>query len=94
MEERFHGTLPRLLGAPISRWSIIGGKALTSFVLGLVSMLVLALATTLMIGAQWGNPLGVGILMICGVLSALGIMAVVAVLLIHIDSAAETAITP
>jgi ABC-2 type transport system permease protein len=80
LEERFYGTLPRLLGAPISRWSIIGGKALTSFVLGLVSMIVLAVATTFMIGAEWGNPVGVGILMVCGVLSALGIMAVVAVI--------------
>ncbi len=80
LEERFHGTLPRLLGAPISRWSIIGGKALTSFILGLVSMIVLAVATTFMIGAEWGNPVGVGILMVCGVLSALGIMAVVAVI--------------
>jgi ABC-2 type transport system permease protein len=80
LEERIHGTLPRLLGAPINRWSIIGGKAITSFVLGLVSMVVLAVATTIMIGADWGNPLGVAILMICGVLSALGIMAVVAVI--------------
>jgi ABC-2 type transport system permease protein len=80
LEERFYGTLPRLLGAPISRWSIIGGKALTSFVLGLVSMIVLAVATTIMIGADWGNPIGVAILMVCGVLSALGIMAVVAVI--------------
>lgn len=79
LEERLNGTLPRLLGAPISRWSIIGGKALTSFVLGLVSMVVLAVATTLLIGAKWGNPLGVAILMIAGVLAALGIMAVVAV---------------
>ncbi len=79
LEERFHGTLPRLLGAPINRWSILGGKAITSFVLGLVSMVVLAVATTFMIGAEWGNPIGVAILMVCGVLSALGIMAVVAV---------------
>jgi ABC-2 type transport system permease protein len=80
LEERFHGTLPRLLGSPISRWSVLGGKAITSFVLGLTSMVVLAVATTLLIGANWGNPLGVAILMIAGVLSALGIMAVVAVL--------------
>lgn len=79
LEERFYGTMPRLLGSPISRWSIIGGKAITSFVLGLVSMAVLAVATTFMIGANWGNPIGVTILMVCGVLSALGIMAVVAV---------------
>lgn len=80
LEERFYGTLPRLLAAPINRWSIIGGKAVTSFILGLVSMVVLAVATTFMIGAAWGNPVGVAILMICGVLSALGIMAVVAVI--------------
>lgn len=79
LEERFHGTLPRLLGAPISRWSILGGKGLTSFVLGLTSMAVLAVATTVFIGAEWGKPLGVAILMVAGVLAALGIMAVVAV---------------
>lgn len=78
LEERFHGTLPRLLGAPISRWTILGGKAITSFVLGIVSMAVLAIATTVMIGADWGNPVGVAILMFTGVFSALGIMAVVA----------------
>jgi len=79
LEERLYGTLPRLLGAPISRWTIIGGKGLTSFILGLVSMVVLAVATTVLIGAEWGNPVGVAVLMIAGVLSALGIMAVVAV---------------
>ncbi len=79
LEERMNGTLPRLLGAPIARWSIIGGKAVTSFVLGLTSMVVLAVGTTFMIGAEWGNPIGVLILMISGVLSALGIMALVAI---------------
>ncbi len=80
LEERFYGTLPRLLGAPINRWAIIGGKALTSFVLGIVSMIVLAVGTTVLIGAEWGNPVGVLILMIAGVMSALGIMAVVAII--------------
>lgn len=79
LEERWYGTLPRLLGAPINRWAIVGGKAITSFVLGLVSMIVLAVGTTVMIGADWGNPIGVLILMIAGVLSALGIMALVAI---------------
>ena len=43
-------------------------------------MIVLAVGTTLLIGAEWGNPVGVLILMIAGVMSALGIMAVVAVI--------------
>ncbi|MDJ0665012.1 MAG: ABC transporter permease [Acidimicrobiia bacterium] len=79
LEERHYGTLPRLLGAPINRWSVIGGKAVTSFVLGITSMVVLAIATTFLIGAEWGNPLGVFILMVSGVMAALGIMAMVAV---------------
>jgi len=79
LEERLLGTLPRLLGAPIKRWSIVAGKAITSLALGLISMVVLAIGTTLLIGAEWGNPLGVLILMVSAVLSALGIMALVAV---------------
>jgi ABC-2 type transport system permease protein len=42
-------------------------------------MAVQAVATTVFIGAEWGKPLGVAILMVAGVLAALGIMAVVAV---------------
>lgn len=80
LEERFLGTLQRLLAAPIGRWSVLAGKGIASFVLGMVSMVVLAVATSLLIGADWGNPFGVAVLMVCGVLSALGIMAVVAVI--------------
>ena len=36
LEERQNGTMGRLLAAPISRRSIVVGKALTSFVLGVV----------------------------------------------------------
>src|SRR5438876_27517 len=38
LEERNDGTLARLLAAPISRASILGGKLLTSFLLGVISM--------------------------------------------------------
>jgi ABC-2 type transport system permease protein len=80
LDERHEGTLARLLAAPISRFSLLGGKLLTSFVLGVISMVVLALASTLFLGARWGNPLGVGILIVAGVLSAMGVMSVVATL--------------
>ena len=55
IEERSHGTLARLLAASVSRRSIIFGKVLTSFALGLVSTAVLVLATTLLLGADWGG---------------------------------------
>ena len=66
--------------APIGRMSIVAGKAIAAFVIGLASMVVLAVATSFMVGAEWGDPVGVGILMVCGVLAALGIMGVIATL--------------
>jgi ABC-2 type transport system permease protein len=41
-------------------------------------MVVLVIATTLLFGAEWGNPLGVFLLVVAAIISALGIMAVVA----------------
>jgi ABC-2 type transport system permease protein len=80
LEERNDGTLSRLLAAPVSRASILGGKLLTSFVLGVVSMTGLVVATSLLMGATWGDPLGVAVLILAGVLSAIAIMAVIATL--------------
>ena len=78
LDERHAGTLNRLMAAPLRRSSIIAGKALMAFILGLVSMLVLVIATTLLFGAEWGNSLGVFLLVVAAIVSALGIMAVVA----------------
>jgi len=78
LEERRLGTMPRLLAAPLRRRDLIVGKAIGSFVLGLVSMVVLVVATTLLLGADWGHPLGVAALIVAGVFSAMGILAIVA----------------
>jgi ABC-2 type transport system permease protein len=78
LQERNEGTLARLLTAPITRASILVGKVLTSFLLGVISMTVLVTATSLLFGASWGNPLGVAILIVAAVLSATGITALVA----------------
>lgn len=78
LQERNEGTLARLLTAPITRASILVGKVLTSFLLGVISMTVLVIATSLLFGASWGNPLGVAILVVAAVLSATGITALVA----------------
>jgi len=80
LEERKEGTLSRLLAAPIGRSSILGGKLLTSFVLGVLSMTTLIVATSLLLGARWGSPLGVGLLVVGGVFAAMGVMALVATL--------------
>lgn len=79
LEEEREGTLIRLLAAPIGRRSVIAGKALLAFLLGVIAMAVLAVATQLIIpGADWGAPLGVALLILAGVLSAVGIIGLVA----------------
>ncbi|MEX1091960.1 MAG: ABC transporter permease, partial [Acidimicrobiia bacterium] len=78
LEEERQGTLTRLMAAPIARASVVGGKAILSFALGLISMFVLVVATQVLMGATWGAPLGVGLIVVAGILSAVGIIGLVA----------------
>lgn len=77
LEERQLGTLPRLLASPVSAAALQLGKALGALLLGLVSMTVLALASRFALGAEWGPPVGVAVLVVAVVLAALGVMALV-----------------
>ncbi len=78
LEERANGTLARLLAAPVKRSAVLAAKMLTSLILGVISMGVLVVATTLLFGASWGNPFGVGVLVVAAVLAAMAIMALIA----------------
>jgi ABC-2 type transport system permease protein len=78
LEEEAQGTMARLLAAPVPRWSIPVAKMLTSIALGLIAMTVLIVASTFLMGADWGNPIGVALLVVGGVLAGAGIMAAVA----------------
>lgn len=80
LEERQAGTLARLLVAPMRPVWIIGGKAIAAFVVGLVSMTALVVASALLLGAEWGNPAGVALLVVSGVVAAMGLTALVATL--------------
>jgi len=77
LTERKEGTMARLLAAPISKPAVLASKLLTSFAVGVVSMTVLAVATSLLLDAHWGNPLGVAVLVVAGVLAATGVVALV-----------------
>jgi ABC-2 type transport system permease protein len=79
LEERQFGTMPRLLAAPIPPGAIQLSKLLGAFLLGLTSMTVLSVASHLLLGAEWGPPLGVAILLVVLVLAAMGVMSLVAV---------------
>jgi ABC-2 type transport system permease protein len=78
LDEEREGTLARLQAAPIRRSSIIFGKAITSFVLGVTSLTVLWVGSTFLMGADWGRPLGVAILIVTVVLAATSIIGIVA----------------
>jgi ABC-2 type transport system permease protein len=77
LEEQQAGTLARLLVAPIPRWSVVVAKALVSVVVGLVAMTVLAVGSTLVMGADWGDPAAVAALVVGLVLAAVSITGVV-----------------
>ncbi|WP_171074914.1 ABC transporter permease [Nonomuraea basaltis] len=78
LDERRDGTLSRLLAAPVPRVAIALAKLLSGIVVGFVAMAVLVAAAALLLGAQWGHPVGVSLLIVAGVLAATGVMALVA----------------
>jgi ABC-2 type transport system permease protein len=78
LADRQAGTMSRLLAAPISSGAILFGASLAGFVLGLVSMTVLWLATSVLQHASWGPPPLVILLVVAAVSSAMGISTLVA----------------
>jgi ABC-2 type transport system permease protein len=80
LDEREERTLARLLVAPLRPAWIIVGKVVAGFLVGLVSMGALVVATSVFLDADWGSPLGVGLLVLLGVASAVGLTALVATL--------------
>lgn len=75
--ERREGTLSRLLAAPVTGRTILVGKASASFVLGVASMVVLATATTAVLGADWGDPLSAAVLILVTVFAVMGVVGMV-----------------
>ncbi|MFL6221187.1 MAG: ABC transporter permease [Actinomycetes bacterium] len=88
LAERRQGTMRRLLASAASPGGVLAGKALAAFVLGTASVLVMWLATTLVFGADWGDPVAVVALTVSSVLSAIGVTALV-VTLARTDEQAE-----
>ena len=74
--ERQGGTLPRLMVAPMPAISVLLGKMAGVVMTGLLQVLVLWGATSL-IGAYWGDPIGVIITIFMLVLSASGVGAMI-----------------
>ena len=77
LAERRNGTLARMLAAPIAPATILLGKVLVSLVVASVSLTVIVVATTLLLGARWGDPLAVAALVLALAFAATGIATLV-----------------
>lgn len=77
LAERRTGTLARMLASPVGPAAILFGKVLVSFVLAVVSVSVVAIATTILMGASWGDPLAVAGLIVGAAIAATGIATLV-----------------
>jgi ABC-2 type transport system permease protein len=66
-------TLARMLASPLRWWSILAGKVIVSLVLALVSMSVIVVGTSLLLGAGWGDPIAVAALILSAAVAASGI---------------------
>ncbi|MEX0667533.1 MAG: ABC transporter permease [Acidimicrobiia bacterium] len=75
LEERRDGTLARILSTPTRPSAVLAAKSLVSLILGLASLAVLIVAGRFILGAEWGNPAGVLVLVVAAVLAAVGISA-------------------
>lgn len=77
-EERRQRVLDRIRSAPVSMGAVLLGKGVGVVVLGCVSMGTLWATTALLLGASWGDPLGVSVLILAASLAVAGIAAAVA----------------
>jgi ABC-2 type transport system permease protein len=64
LEEKEAGVWKRLLISPISRWSLLGGKLMAQFVIGLVQISILFIAGKLLFGINLGSLPGIVLLII------------------------------
>ncbi len=77
LTERREGTLDRVLAGPTAPSAFLLGKAGAVVVLGLLSMLTVYLATTFGFGVDWGDPVGVLLVMVAAVLAIAGISLII-----------------
>lgn len=88
LTERREGTLPRMLAGPTSATGVLLGKASGVLSLGMTSLLMVWGITSLAFGVDWGDPLGV-LLVITGAVVAIGGISLVITGLARTESQSE-----
>jgi ABC-2 type transport system permease protein len=71
--ERDEGTLARILAAPVHPAAVLLGKTVWVMIVGVVSLSAVWLVTSLVFGADWGDPLGVFLVIVAAVAAISGI---------------------
>jgi ABC-2 type transport system permease protein len=72
LAERRAGTLPRLLSTPTAQVQVLAGKVFGIFLTGAAQLGVLVLASSLLFGLRWGDPLAVAALIAAVAAAATG----------------------
>ena len=72
LTERQEGTLTRLMTTPTGPSQVLVGKMAGTYMIGLAQMTILIVASALLLGLRWGDPLAVAILLLTTVAAATG----------------------
>ena len=70
--EKRQGTLPRLLVSPTTAAQVLTGKMIGSYMTGMLQMLILIIASSILFQLKWGDPFAVVILVLASVFGAVG----------------------
>jgi ABC-2 type transport system permease protein len=89
LDERRRHVLDRMRAAPVRPWAILAGKCASTVVLAALSLATIWLVTGLVLGADWGDPAGVALLIGAAALAVAGIAGVVAAVA-RTEQAADT----
>jgi len=79
--ENRQGTLARLLISPTTTAEVLGGKVVGIFLTALLQLLILIGGTSLLFRLQWGDPLGVLVLVLAAAFAATGWGMIIAAIL-------------
>jgi linearmycin/streptolysin S transport system permease protein len=89
LDERRRHVLDRMRAAPVRPWAILAGKCASTVVLAALSLATIWLVTGVALGADWGDPAGVVLLIGAAALAVAGIAGVVAAVA-RTEQAADT----
>lgn len=73
LTEQREGTLDRLLASPIRASTVLAGKTLSVGLLSLIGFVIIWGLTTVLMGASWGNPIGVTVTIVATVIAVSGV---------------------